>query len=45
MLQLSGITQAQFAGYYVADYQGFYDEIAIEVIINPGAPTSSRRGY
>jgi NitT/TauT family transport system substrate-binding protein len=39
MLQLSGITQAQFAGYYVADYQGFYDEMAIEVIINPGGPS------
>ena len=38
MLQLRGVTQAQFAGYYVAEYQGFYDEMAIGVIINPGGP-------
>jgi NitT/TauT family transport system substrate-binding protein len=43
VLQLKWVMQAQFAGYYVADYQGFYDEAEVAVVINPGglgiAPT------
>ena len=35
-LQLKWVTQAQFAGYYVAKDKGFYEE---------EAPTSSRRGW
>ena len=38
VLQLKWMTQAQFAGYYVADYQGFYDEVEVSVLINPGGP-------
>ena len=38
VLQLKWVTQAQFAGYYVADYQGFYDEAEVSVVINPGGP-------
>ena len=30
----------QFAGYYVADYQGYYDEAEVAVTINPAARTS-----
>lgn len=37
-LQLKWVTQAQFAGYYVAAEQGFYDEVGLEVTINPGGP-------
>lgn len=37
-LQLKWVTQAQFAGYYVAEDQGFYDEEDIDIVINPGGP-------
>lgn len=37
-LQLKWVTQAQFAGYYVAQDQGFYDEEGLEVTIKPGGP-------
>ena len=38
VLQLRGPLQAEFAGYYVADYQGFYDEGDVAVRIEPGGP-------
>lgn len=37
-LQLKWVTQAQFAGYYVAEDQGFYEEEGLEVTIKPGGP-------
>lgn len=37
-LQLKWVTQAQFAGYYVALDQGFYDEEDLDVTIKPGGP-------
>ncbi len=37
-LQLKWVTQAQFAGYYVAKEQGFYDEEDLNVTILPGGP-------
>ena len=37
-LQLKWVTQAQFAGYYVAQDQGFYEEEDLDVTINPGGP-------
>ncbi len=37
-LQLKWVTQAQFAGYYVAQEQGFYSEEGLEVNIKPGGP-------
>ena len=37
-LQLKWVTQAQFAGYYVAEAQGFYKEAGLEVTIKPGGP-------
>ena len=37
-LQLKWVTQAQFAGYYVANDQGFYEEEGLEVEIKPGGP-------
>ena len=37
-LQLKWVTQAQFAGYYVAAEQGFYEEVDLDVTINPGGP-------
>ncbi len=37
-LQLQWVTQAQFAGYYVALDQGFYDEEGLDVTILPGGP-------
>lgn len=40
-LQLKWVTQAQFAGYYVAKDKGFYDEIGLDVTINPGGPDIS----
>ena len=36
IVQLDGPLQAQFAGYYVADYQGFYDEAEVAVTLIPG---------
>ena len=40
-LQLKWVTQAQFAGYYVAEEKGFYDEAGLDVTINPGGPDIS----
>ncbi|MCK5622149.1 MAG: ABC transporter substrate-binding protein, partial [Alphaproteobacteria bacterium] len=40
-LQLKWVTQAQFAGYYVAKEKGFYDEVGLDVTINPGGPDIS----
>ena len=37
-LQLQWVTQAQFAGYYVAEDKGFYDEEGLEVTILAGGP-------
>ena len=37
-LQLKWVTQAQFAGYYVAQDQGFYSAENLDVTINPGGP-------
>jgi len=37
-LQLKWVTQAQFAGYYVAKDKGFYDDVGLDVTINPGGP-------
>ncbi len=37
-LQLKWVTQAQFAGYYVAKDQGFYEEEGLDVTIKPGGP-------
>jgi len=37
-LQLKWVTQAQFAGYYVALDQGFYEEEDLDVTIKPGGP-------
>ncbi|WP_390888811.1 ABC transporter substrate-binding protein [Devosia neptuniae] len=37
-LQLKWVTQGQFAGYYVAQAKGFYDEEGLTVEIKPGGP-------
>ena len=37
-LQLKWVTQAQFAGYYVAKDKGFYDAVDLDVTIKPGGP-------
>lgn len=37
-LQLKWVTQAQFAGYYVAKDKGFYEEQNLDVEIKPGGP-------
>ena len=37
-LQLKWVTQAQFAGYYVAKDKGFYGEEDLDVEIKPGGP-------
>ena len=37
-LQLRWVTQAQFAGYYVARVKGYYREADLDVTINPGGP-------
>ena len=37
-LQLKWVTQAQFAGYYVAKDKGFYEDAGLDVTINPGGP-------
>jgi len=37
-LQLKWVTQAQFAGYYVAKDKGFYKQAGLDVTINPGGP-------
>src|SRR5687767_9934453 len=38
VLQLKWVTQGQFAGYYVAQEKGFYEEAGLDVTINPGGP-------
>jgi NitT/TauT family transport system substrate-binding protein len=40
-LQLKWVTQAQFAGYYVAKEKGFYKDAGLDVTINPGGPDIS----
>ncbi len=40
-IQLKWVTQAQFAGYYVAQDKGFYEEAGLDVTINPGGPDIS----
>ncbi len=37
-LQLKWVTQAQFAGYFVAKDKGFYDAEGLNVTIKPGGP-------
>ena len=37
-LQLKWVTQAQFAGYYVALENGFYSDEDLNVTIKPGGP-------
>lgn len=37
-LQLKWVTQAQFAGYYVAKEKGYYKEEGLDVDIKPGGP-------
>ncbi|MFC3087608.1 ABC transporter substrate-binding protein [Tabrizicola soli] len=37
-LQLKWVTQSQFAGYYVAQAKGFYEEEGLNVTILPGGP-------
>ncbi len=37
-LQLKWVTQAQFAGYYVAKAKGFYKDAGLDVTINAGGP-------
>ena len=37
-LQLKWVTQAQFAGYFVAKDKGFYKEEGLDVDIKPGGP-------
>ena len=37
-LQLKWVTQGQFAGYYVAQDKGFYEEVDLNVTIKPGGP-------
>lgn len=37
-IQLKWVTQAQFAGYFVAQAKGFYKDAGLEVTIKPGGP-------
>jgi len=37
-LQLKWVTQAQFAGYYVAKDKGFFKAEGIDIVIKPGGP-------
>ncbi len=37
-LQLKWVTQAQFAGYFVAKDKGFYTDENLDVTIKPGGP-------
>ena len=37
-IQLKWVTQAQFAGYYVAEEMGYYDAVGLDVTILPGGP-------
>jgi NitT/TauT family transport system substrate-binding protein len=38
VLQLKWVTQGQFAGYFVAQEKGFYEEAGLDVEIKPGGP-------
>jgi len=38
VLQLKWVTQAQFAGYYVAKDKGLYKDVGLDVEIKPGGP-------
>jgi NitT/TauT family transport system substrate-binding protein len=37
-LQLKWVTQAQFAGYYAAKEEGYFDDEGLDVTIRPGGP-------
>src|SRR3979411_1494228 len=37
-IQLKWVSQAQFAGYYVAKTKGYYKDADLDVTINPGGP-------
>ena len=37
-LQLKWVTQAQFAGFYAASEEGYYEDEGIDVTIRPGGP-------
>src|SRR4030081_4127305 len=37
-IQLKWVSQAQFAGYFVAKEKGFYKEVGLGVTIKPGGP-------
>ena len=37
-IQLKWVTQAQFAGYYVAKDKGYYKQVGLDVTIKPGGP-------
>src|ERR1700740_2143803 len=37
-IQLKWVTQAQFAGYYVAQAKGYYKDADLDVTINAGGP-------
>ena len=37
-VQLKGVAQAQFAGYFVAKEKGFYKDVGLDVTIKPGGP-------
>lgn len=40
-LQLKWVTQAQFAGYYVAKDKGYYKKAGLDVTIKPGGPDTA----
>jgi len=40
-IQLKWVTQAQFAGYYVAREKGFYKNAGLDVVIKPGGPDTA----
>jgi NitT/TauT family transport system substrate-binding protein len=40
-IQLKWVTQAQFAGYYVAQAKGYYKDADLEVTILPGGPDTA----
>src|SRR5688500_7509257 len=37
-LQLKWVAQAQFAGYYAAAGEGYYEDECLDVTLNPGGP-------
>jgi NitT/TauT family transport system substrate-binding protein len=37
-LQLKWVAQSQFAGYYAAQGEGFYDDECLDITLNPGGP-------